>query len=173
MRASRSFALLVLLLASCARTPTAMDDRDDCPPPAAPADWVRDSGAAFTFALPPGHERVEVRGIDSEVGQFIGNGDARQTLIYDYGMYGGIPGEPEPGETRCAIERDDLDGIVYTRVAGDSVWYYGAWWHSDAWPYDVDYPLVLSGSVAAGDSAALREGLIAVGSVAARRGARD
>lgn len=57
-------------------------------PVAIPSGWQTVDTGKFTIALPSGWEYVPSRGIDSFVGEFVGDG---VTLSFDYGWYSGIP----------------------------------------------------------------------------------
>ena len=54
----------------------------------APLGWSRVATGPFSVALPPGWRYERASGIDSFVGDFVGDGIRLQ---FDYGQYGGMP----------------------------------------------------------------------------------
>ncbi|TFI56799.1 hypothetical protein E2493_18380 [Sphingomonas parva] len=66
----------------------------------------RDGGAGFSIAIPPGLVRQDVRGIDSEVSAFEGEGIA---LSFDYGWYSAIL-SCEAVKESCAERRETVGG---------------------------------------------------------------
>ncbi len=82
-----------------------------------PSGWQTVDTGKFTIALPSGWEYVPSRGIDSFVGEFVGDG---VTLSFDYGWYSGIPEYNDA--SNVTITTETIDGysaqIVVPTVPG-------------------------------------------------------
>ena len=86
------------------------------PPIEIPSDWQAIDATSFTLSLPPGWQFNRLQGIDSYVGEFVGD---NMKLHFDYGMYSNpLAYENDPNYIITHETIDNQDAKIVRPKAG-------------------------------------------------------